>query len=56
MVVVVVVVVEVAVAVTVEVVVEVVVHSHVRESYRFGRAEDEVMARAYRYLATAENT
>lgn len=54
MVVVVVVVVEVAVAVTVEVVVEVVVHSHVRESYRFDRAEDEVMARAY--LATAENT
>lgn len=49
-----VVVVVVAVAVTVEV--EVVVHSHVRESYRFGRAEDEVMARAYLYLATAENT
>lgn len=46
--VVVVVVVEVAVAVTVEVVVEVVVHSHVRESYRFDRAEDEVMARAYK--------
>lgn len=46
----------VVVVVAVVVAVEVVVHSHVRESYRFGRAEDEVMARAYMYLATAENT